>query len=234
VDTKKILTIPDLHGKSTWKQIFDLKYDYIIFLGDYVDDFTATNLDIFDNLNRIIELKKAFPEKIVLLWGNHEQHYLFGNNQYRCSGFRVGMFPVLHQQLNKEKELFQYAFQYKDHIWTHGGIHVGWWKFRFKGNDKENIADQLNARYIEKKSGIFDPKIECLFDCGWDRGGSAKVGSPLWVDRSSLWLKGLPGVHQIVGHNKVDKIMNCPSRDNGSVTFCDCLDKFEYYHTIEL
>lgn len=68
----KILTIPDLHGKTVWKNVFDTNYDRIIFLGDYVDDFPpTTDGEILDNLFKIIEIKKAFPEKIILLWGNH-------------------------------------------------------------------------------------------------------------------------------------------------------------------
>ena len=46
----KILTIPDLHGKTVWKNVFDTNYDRIIFLGDYVDDFPpTTDGEILDN-----------------------------------------------------------------------------------------------------------------------------------------------------------------------------------------
>ncbi len=233
MDTKKILTIPDLHGKPSWKFIFDTIYDHIIFVGDFVDSFDMSDTTIFSNLQSIIDIKKLFPEKIILLWGNHEMQYLF-NQEYQCSGYRPTMFTSLHFLLNDNRDLFQYAFQYKNYIWTHGGIHCGWWKYRFKGKDNENIADQLNNAFEQKQPKIYKPNIEPLFDCGWDRGGSAKVGGPLWIDRRSLWEKGIHGYHQIVGHNIVPKIMTCKSKKDGSVTFCDCLDEVEDFYIINV
>ena len=139
MDIKKILTIPDTHGKSSWKNVFDTNYDYIVFLGDYVDDFPpTTDNQILDNLFEIVEIKKLYPDKVILIWGNHEMPYLFNPNMYYCTGFRISMFPVLHQYLNLNRKLFQYSFQYKNYIWTHGGIHKGWWQYRFNSQYVKN------------------------------------------------------------------------------------------------
>jgi hypothetical protein len=60
------------------------------------------------------------------------------------------------------------------------------------------------------------------------------VGGPLWIDRTSIWEKGINGIHQIVGHSKVDNIMTCKSKKDGSITFCDCLDSIENYNILTL
>lgn len=160
----------------------------------------------------------------------------FRNNM--CSGFRVSMFPVLHNLLHLNNDLFQYAFQHENYLWTHAGVHRGWWEYSFKGKNDGNVADQLNNRFKGQRSDEFDTKIETLFHCGWDRGGSAKVGGPLWVDRNSLWEKGIYGYNQIVGHSKVPNIMKCDitkkKQLSGSITFCDCLDSKEEFHIIEI
>jgi hypothetical protein len=234
---KKILTIPDLHGKTNWKSVFDPYFDHIVFLGDYFDAFddeNKTNTDMIDNILRIIELKKNYPDKVILLWGNHELHYLFTPTEYQTSGFRMGLYPVLHQLLNRDKNLFQYAFQIKNYIWTHAGIHIGWWNFRFKGDNEKNISDQLNETFLQKKQGIHDPKVETLMDCGIKRWGSEKVGGPLWADKTEMWLKGIPGYNQIVGHSKVFNIVTSPVKKDASITFCDCLCTTENYHIVEI
>ena len=80
---KKVLVIPDVHGETFWKEPV-LKYidkvDRIIFLGDYLDPYPEEGKDyspqeIFDNLMDIVELKRNHMEKVVLLKGNHDQHY---------------------------------------------------------------------------------------------------------------------------------------------------------------
>lgn len=229
-------TIGDLHGKDSWKNIIENnpQVQKWVFTGDYVDDFMISDADMFENLNNVIDYKKKNPDNIILLWGNHEQHYLFANPQYHCSGFRISMFPIIHQTLNGNKKLFQYAFQHKDHIWTHAGIHVGWWEYVYKGNLEENIANQLNTTFNAKDINYSDSKIESLFDCGHDRGGDRQIGGPLWVDKNTIWEKGIPKYHQIVGHSRVSEIKKCRSREDGSITFCDCLHSVEQCHIVEI
>jgi hypothetical protein len=152
------------------------------------------------------------------------------------------MFSTLNTILNTNKHLFQFAFQHKNHIWTHGGIHRGWWEHRFKKYKTDivfdTIADELNYFFNAKEFGIYNQKIESLFDCGFDRGGSETIGGPLWVDRKTLINKGIRGYHQIVGHNKVPKLITHGIKKKkeitGSITFCDCLDITNEFYRIEI
>lgn len=72
-----ILFVGDTHGdfettKSIINRYFDL--DHLIFLGDYIDREPTLWGSIY-NLTYLLILKSKYPEKIVLLKGNHECNY---------------------------------------------------------------------------------------------------------------------------------------------------------------
>lgn len=74
----KVGFIGDTHGdfettKSVIKRFFDL--DHLVFLGDYIDRAPSLYGSIF-NITFLLLLKYSFPEKIVLLKGNHECNYI--------------------------------------------------------------------------------------------------------------------------------------------------------------
>ena len=77
----KTITIGDIHGRSDWQEIDPANYDKIIFVGDYVDSFTVSDIDIITNLLNIIQFKKDNMNKVVLLLGNHDLQYLFSNEE---------------------------------------------------------------------------------------------------------------------------------------------------------
>lgn len=79
--TNRILVVPDVHGRVFWKEPIK-KYlnvvDRVVFLGDYLDPYEDEDGladDIYQNLMEIIALKQENMEKVVLLKGNHDQHY---------------------------------------------------------------------------------------------------------------------------------------------------------------
>jgi predicted MPP superfamily phosphohydrolase len=69
-----ILNIGDLHGRNNWIQWTEeyKDVDKIMFIGDYVDSFDISNVEILDNLKNIIEFKQKFSDKVILLLGNHK------------------------------------------------------------------------------------------------------------------------------------------------------------------
>jgi len=78
---KQILVVPDVHGRLFWKEPV-MKYldvvDKVVFLGDYLDPYEGEEglaEDIFENMMEIVRLKRNNREKVVLLKGNHDQHY---------------------------------------------------------------------------------------------------------------------------------------------------------------
>ena len=68
---KKILIIPDVHGRTFWKSALRSgDYEKIVFLGDYTDPYEMediTNREALKNFKSIIAFKQQNPEKVVLL-----------------------------------------------------------------------------------------------------------------------------------------------------------------------
>src|ERR1700748_2969021 len=104
----KHVIIGDLHGRTIWERVNFSNYQKAVFLGDYVDSFTRSDGVILDNLKNIIALKKQYPEKIVLLLGNHDVQYLH-YPQYHCPGFRPCLQPELTNIFRSNRGLFQMA-----------------------------------------------------------------------------------------------------------------------------
>ena len=75
----KLIALGDIHGRNIWKQILakEDNFDKIVFIGDYFDSKDGISvLQEIENFKEILELKKKFKDKVVLLFGNHDFHYL--------------------------------------------------------------------------------------------------------------------------------------------------------------
>jgi len=226
---KKILSIGDLHGLDVWKKFGDIPqlleapfqpdYDYYVFLGDYTDSFTETNVQILNNLREIITFKTRYPDNVILLWGNHDIQYYTSYEEHGCSGFRPEAYFDLHEILRNNRHLFQLAFQYKNYLWTHAGISRGWYQYQFP-YQSANIADDLNK--------AFEENMGCIFDVGYSRGGYKDVGGPLWADKRETWNKPIKEYHQIVGHTRINNITTREINKDTSITYIDCLENKTY------
>lgn len=195
----KTISIGDIHGYDLWKGVDPNDADKIIFVGDYVDSYQRTDQQIADNLLDIIAFKESYPDKVVLLWGNHDIQYLFGYEKHGCTGYRPSMHTFLNQIFTDKRNLFQMAYQIGTWVWTHAGIHKGWWLYRYKGTPEDDIATGLQ--------NAFDRYDETLFDVGHIRGGWYDVGGPFWADKSEIFKNPVDFVNQIIGHSKVDGIV---------------------------
>lgn len=258
---KKILAIGDLHGSNVWKTFadipmllkaepdaagfgpFDPEFTYV-FLGDYTDSYTLGNNAIKKNLLEIIEFKKLYPNNVILLWGNHDVSYAldtpWGQTKHYCTGNRPEAHFDLYEIFNKNYDLFQLAFQFKDYLFTHAGVHIGWYKFRFEPQfnqlmkDVENYDIKYNPITIADRLNIaFRHRLECLFDVDFHRWGDKQVGGPLWLDRT-LANKPIPNFNQVVGHNRVKRIYTFKQpKNNASITFIDILTRKNEFFTAE-
>lgn len=207
----RVISIGDIHGRRYWKGINPDDFDIIIFDGDYVDSFEFTDEEIIENLKEIIEFKIKYPDKVVLILGNHDISYMWSYEEFACSGFRSDIFYDLHDLFHLNKRLFQIAYQIGNHIWTHAGISKGWYNFnkeiiegykeKFKPEDGSelNLGDVLNMILWTKDNQI-------LHQVSDHRGGVYKYGGITWADRKETINGHLPGYHQIVGHTPIDEI----------------------------
>lgn len=238
----KLLVIPDLHGKTCWKErINQNDWDKVIFLGDYVDAWSCKDDIMLNNLLDIIQFRKDNMNRVVLLLGNHDIQYLYFPN-YQCSGFRPGIASSLHYIYKENKDLFQIAYQINDYLFTHAGISSKWYNKYIK-----DIEDIWSSFSTDEKgtSGSFADILNCvshtsndwiLYEVGSMRGGlRGNLGGPLWADKDET-MEGIPkGFIQIVGHTPIptgikeyNKVMGTTYEDR-SITYTDCLDTIQEY-----
>jgi hypothetical protein len=210
--------IGDIHGSKLWKVfIQDTSVDHWIFLGDYVDSFNVDNMTIKSNLIDIIRFKKDDVDNVTLLLGNHDIQYIFNPN-YICSGFRPEISFDLQQIFEEDRKLFQASYQVDNYLFTHAGVHKGFYKFEVEPHIEEddiNLADTLNRMY--------EMNMKQLFNIGYLRGGPHSVGGIFWADKVRTSEKPLKGYHQVIGHTRIDKITTINKDETTSITYCDCL-----------
>ena len=274
-----IMSIGDIHGRNSWKiNIFGSlqAYDWwknevdegiievmsdqypvlhsmekIIFVGDYVDSFDVSNEDMLNNLDDIIHFKRTYPEKVILLLGNHDIQYIVKDNV--CSGFRPEMKIDIEQRFNDNADLFQICYLHigtnpsgspRRTLWTHAGITQGWLR-----NAKRQTMFNPKYRFYEEFRDLdYEPidvflefcwkfRSKCLFDVDSDSGGLNRWAGPLWVRPTTLRFECVEGYDQIVGHTVKSEIthIQVPDPDVESnpekidiLTFIDCNSKEVY------
>jgi len=224
----KICAIGDIHGRTCWKNIAVEDYDKIIFLGDYCDSFFHSDAEIFENLREILILKKSFPEKIILLLGNHDVHYAY-SPKYRATGFRNSMEFLLKDLFEMNKDFFQMAFQHNNYLFTHAGVSNAWFLKNKTIIEKADVEKE-NISLAEALNRILDSSSrDILMEVGYIRGGhSWNKGGIVWADRSETKDDFLNGFHQIVGHSPVPDIIRL-GNEKESITYIDCLDSVKKF-----
>lgn len=191
---KKLLIIPDIHGRSNWKDIVEnSNYDKVIFLGDYLDPYPgeATKREAIDNFREIIEFKNTNKEKVILLLGNHDVPY------YSKDYFIEYLCRYDHQNHKEIEELFKqtdFQFTYlregNDHLcdvlFSHAGVNQRWFEQIESPEDLESFCKN---------------NIQELAQCSYMRGGMASQGSLIWADvREHLISAEHYNAFQIFGH----------------------------------
>ena len=137
----KLIAIGDLHGRNVWGKIADEEFDYFVFIGDYFDPYEDISIEEeIANFHQIIKFKKKFPEKVILLFGNHDFHYLKSTNQ-KYSRYNFDFHTLIDEvvELAMDEKLFQMCFQFEHYLFSHAGITKTWLK-NFGLQKDENLA----------------------------------------------------------------------------------------------
>lgn len=236
----KTISIGDIHGNDAWKKIDTEKYDRIIFVGDYTDHFTRSNETIINNLRSIIELKNQYPEKVILLLGNHDLGYMYPNDsRFRCSGYRPELSLDLGEVFQKNRHLFQCAYQIENYLWTHSGMtyeyyYLVYTPLKEKFLKSFQVDPLTNDGMILSMMG-FTKEIGILNYVSRSRGGADPYPGIFWADQSEHIQNIIKGnvtpFHQICGHSRVKEITSYAIKnDESSITLIDCLDTItEFY-----
>lgn len=228
----KIISIPDIHGKSSWKNININKFDVVVFLGDYVDSDTIPRETIIENLIEIIELKKQNPSKVVLLIGNHDAQYRYFPH-YGCSEIDMKIQEQLTQIFLENKELFCLSFQMGRHVWTHAGISNSLFKRCSEAVTEFSVSEPLDEIADIINQMAKSRHIGKVFSISLIRGGYEQFGGVVWADKTETQKDHLTGIHQYTGHNK-EKETTKFGDDYSSIHYLDCLNTKEEFHILEI
>ncbi len=234
MDRSDWIVIPDIHGRRFWRRAVEgHEDDRIVFLGDYLDPYRWEEITPGDStceLRAVIEFKKAHPDNVVLLLGNHDLGYL-DPSVCKC---RRDIFGAERNRkiLEDNLDLFDLAHETsvdgREVLFTHAGIRQDWvrlndWLFP-EGTFKPELLNTMLHDPAKR-----DDLMLTLSQVSAYRGGYDPVGSPVWADAGEFVDTGdfLPGYLHVFGHT-LHSGGPVPIRGNG---WCmDCADAFRMDH----
>lgn len=213
--------IPDVHGRPFWRDAVHTRPDDdFIFLGDYLDPYPdegGSREDAFAGLLDIIEFKKRNPDRVTLLWGNHDLHYLYPEmmgSRYDFENAERNAHLFWDNQA-----LFKIAYETvaggRRYLFSHAGVGMGWIRHSFPGL----APGELSADLFNDLVG-YPRFMDALGDVSCYRWGDKPWGSMVWADVQEQGYEEnqFPGVVQVFGHTLIAKPFNFETR-----VFClDC------------
>ncbi len=214
IDDIQILIIPDVHGRRFWLEAIEAQLPnpnvQIVFLGDYVDPYPYEKISeqqALEGLKDIIAFKKAYPDRIHLLLGNHDLSYL--DISLICTRHSWALEKQIKRILEEEADCFEMAWEAvvagKRYLFSHAGVSRGWIEWNdFTFGNAAISADLLNNMYKGNDPRLYDLFMYALADVSPARGGGSKYGSMIWADAREMMdpKAQLPGIIQIFGHTQ--------------------------------
>lgn len=195
----KVLIVPDVHGRKFWHKAMEMvdEVDQVVFLGDYLDPYSREGITFEDALvefEGILAFKENYPDKVVLLVGNHDMHYI-KTEFMNCSRLNVWRRTEVHDLFMNNIDKLQLIHEVDNYLFSHAGVYLDWIK-------KYEIT--LEELFDFKK--FLEKRWQTLEDVSYTRGGWDKVGSCIWADIRESVEHELPVMFkkQIVGHTQME------------------------------
>lgn len=195
-----IFIIPDVHGRTFWKEINPDDADLIIFLGDYTDPYLNDSITpkmVLDNLKELVNFYTKYKNKCIFLKGNHDYPYI--SEIYK----RNLRYLSRHDYENEEeiesllKQLnLRDCFIIDNYIFSHAGFNNDYWDIVMKGYRVGESLNDILSNYPELASRI-----------SFRRGGMFSYGSHIWED-AGYFIENLPNEElskyiQVFGHTSL-------------------------------
>lgn len=203
----KIIAIGDIHGRDEWKKIIkNHTFDKLIFIGDYFDSHESISpVAQIENFKEIIKYKRSNFNKVELLFGNHDFHYLKSSVGERYSGYQgVSSFNI--QELLEEAlkdELMKISYSFGNYLFTHAGVTKTWLKNTgYDGAKDGDIVYYLNELFKYKPLSF-----KFMMGSNGDYYGDDVTQGPIWVRPKSLLSDSIDGFKQVVGHTTQSNLM---------------------------
>lgn len=194
----KIVVIGDVHGRAIWRKIVaeNPDADRFIFLGDYFDSHEKKyypSRQAF-NFKEILKFQEEQGfEKVVLLLGNHDYHYL--NNSEKYSGYNQATYFNVTELLREslKKGGIKLVHIEDGFLFSHAGV-TNYWL-----NEVSNVneLEMLNTGEFDMRTLAWNALK------GYDLYGDTISNSPIWVRPASLVSDPLEGFQHVVGHTAV-------------------------------
>ena len=218
----RLIIIPDIHGRPFWrKAVNENPEEEFIFLGDYLDPYSQDGVtadEAFAGLEDIVAFKESHPDKVTLLWGNHDLHYiheeLMGSRCDRENAFRNKVFFYEHMhdfQMAADREVAD-----KRYLFTHAGLGKKW---------LEESPEERAKLLFCGPGDLYRPTfINALAEVSYYRGGPDQYGSIIWADMMEQGEpeNQIPSIIQVFGHTMVSEAFNYENRIYG----LDCQECF--------
>ena len=181
-----MIIIPDIHGRNFWKNaVKGHENEEIVFLGDYVDPYYfLENVDTWyglDSLSEVIDFKKAHPDNVTLLLGNHDLSYL-SDHIVQCRHDDENH-DEIRSLLLQNIHLFKIAHEKrvgdKNYVFSHAGILPNW----LEQND--SVLGKIRPGHeVEELNRLFQAGklYQALGNVSSYRGGAFEYGSCIWAD----------------------------------------------------
>lgn len=230
MNTINTLVIPDIHGRTFWKDAIKLfpknKYEnlHIVFLGDYVDPYDFEHIsreDAIVNFEEILDVAKT-DERIHLLIGNHDMHYFYdapykSRVDYKHYNDIKAMFE---DHMNMFNVAFENIINGITYLYTHAGVTLFWLnhlqligEYGIANNKIGKLPDkQLPfCKMLANISPSADQLNQLLTNFqglanlwmpSWYRGGDYDCGSCIWADLNEWNYSNaeIEGIFQVFGH----------------------------------
>lgn len=193
----KVLVVPDVHGRTFWKEPCEKWDGEIIFLGDFFDPYPQEGIENPDeNSKQAINFILDNKDRCSVLLGNHDAPYLF-------SGFtrssRYSNNPEYREWLGKIKDLIKTVIIKNEVIFSHAGITDDWaheflyYCMKYEDLDCDLVLETAQILQDTPLSEYDDSYIRSLDMIGSSRGGIDGIGSCIWADITEHFNRKISG-----------------------------------------
>lgn len=222
----QILIIPDVHGRSFWRDAVTAHPDaQVVFLGDYLDQYGYEHISddqAICTFKEILALKRSRPDSVHVLLGNHDMAYV--DQRISCGRHKwLDEFPIRCIYRDAE-DILELACDLtaggRRFLFSHAGVSSGWLSLH-----QDLFADMpvCGALFdmMYRTPELRDHLIEALADVSRARWGESRYGSMIWADVREMMDPGMqiPGFVQVFGHSQ-QEIEPCCLKDKAYCLDC--------------
>lgn len=209
---KTILVLSDVHHDIAKLEYIlkKEKYDVIVNLGDWFDNFYHDSIYDAEKTCRFIK-QWIFKDNFITLWGNHDIQYFYENEYAICSGYTkdkdVAINDIFSNLVYPIRNKFKWHIWIDDFLCSHAGIHPYHFPPLLSNISKESINEWLDNEAKQAEIKLINGGDHWFYRAGRGRGGKMKFGGITWLDFKTEF-EPIDGLKQIVGHSFHKNIIN--------------------------